>query len=281
MFQFLTAYEVGIPLPDKFDEWVAFSQRLMPPKDQPAVELGLLIARFLEAASVARFQILHDGERTTSVTMEKLIQVEAELAAWESSLDGIWLYKTEFRPHLPPAAVFDGKYHVYYDMWTARMWNHYRWARIVVNELILDLFRKYPTTGRHLIADKARHQRLQTVERLARDILTSTPSHWRHPLLGDKTPVPVEHKGGAGAGAAGLPVLLFHLKVAACAPDVPLEFWAWSYGVIECIRGDMGMQHAKEMMDALTAHKETLKKTKKGEFSTENHRTSEMAIQDG
>lgn len=137
----------------------------------------------------------------------------------------------------------------------ARIWNYYRWARILVNQMILDLAAKNPTSSHSLINLAATKDRLDTVRLLSRDILASTPSHWRHPLLGDKTPLPVQQQGGAGAGAAGIPVLLFHLKVAGCAPGVPLEYWQWSYGVIECIWGDMGMQHAKSMMDAMAVHR--------------------------
>lgn len=227
----------------------------MPPEDVPASELGSLIARFIELSSKARFSILRDGKPTTTAMIKNLIDMDDEFEQWEDSLDGYWLYKVEHGPHLPPAAVFEGEYHDYYDMWVARIWNYYRWARILVNQMILDLAAKNPTSSHSLINLAATKDRLDTVRLLSRDILASTPSHWRHPLLGDKTPLPVQQQGGAGAGAAGIPVLLFHLKVAGCAPGVPLEYWQWSYGVIECIWGDMGMQHAKSMMDAMAVHR--------------------------
>ena len=232
----------------------------MPPEDVPATRLGLLIARFIELSSKVRFSVLSDGTKTTTNMIKDLIDIDDEFEQWEDSLDGYWLYKVERGPHLPPAAVFEGEYHDYYDMWVARIWNYYRWARILASQLILDLVAKNPTSSHSLINLAAVDDRLGSVKVLARDILASTPCHWRHPLLGDKTPVPVQQKGGAGAGAAGVPVLLFHLKVAGCAPGVPLEYWQWSYSVIECIWGDMGMQHAKSMMDAMIAHRAEVNK---------------------
>jgi hypothetical protein len=256
--QFLTAYEVGIPLPAMFQEWVSFSQRAISPEDQPSITLGLLIARFIEMSSYVRFNVLNDGKPTTTSTIEKLLGLDDEFSDWEGSLDGFWRYKTEKSAHLPAAAVFEGEYHNYYDMWIARIWNHYRWSRILLNQLILDMVNSNPVSGQSLVSDDGRQERLAVIKRLARDILASTPSHWRHPLLGDNAAVPVQQKGGGGAGAAGVPILLFQLQVAACAPGVPPKFWNWAYGVLECIWGDMGMLHAKTMMDTMLAHRESM-----------------------
>ena len=241
-----------------FHDWMSFSQRTMLPEDKPAVKLGMLIASFVELSSSVRFNVLHDGKISINSTLEQFLTIDEELGDWEDSLDGSWCYKTERGSHLPPAAVFEGEYHNYYDMWVARIWNHYRWSRILVNQLILELGSNNTVSGQPLISAEGRRQRLATIRRLARDILASTPSHWRHPLLGDKTPVPVQQKGGAGAGSAGIPILLFHLRIAACAPGVPSGYLDWAYGVLECIWGDMGMHHAKAMMDELLAHRKSL-----------------------
>ncbi|KAG9255208.1 uncharacterized protein F5Z01DRAFT_635496 [Emericellopsis atlantica] len=260
---FLTAYEIGIALPAEFNDWVAFCQQGMPADDQRAPELGLMIARFIKLASYTRFNVLQDGIASTAATMQEAIDIEKGFEKWEDELDGHWLFTAEKTLHLPPAAVFQGEYHDYYDMWVARIWNYYRWARILANQQILDLADKYPASCGPLLArhyPNGRNDCIDTAGDMARDILASTPSHWRHPLLGDKTPLPVQQQGGAGAGAAGIPVLLFQLRAAACAPGVPIEYWSWAYGVMECVWGDMGMQHAKSMMDALLAHRESLRR---------------------
>lgn len=243
-----------------FHDWVSFSRRTMLPEDQPAVTLGPLIARFIEVSSFVRFSAFRDGNSATNSMLQQLIDIDEEFGDWENSLDGLWCYKTERAPHLPPAAVFEGEYHDYHDMWVARMWNHYRWSRILLNQLILDMSSKNTVSGQQLlISAEGRRECLKTIRRLARDILASTPSHWRHPLLGDSAAIPVQQNGVAGAGAAGIPVLLFQLQVAACAHGVLPEYWNWAYSVLECIWGDMGMKQAKAIMDTLLVHRDSLK----------------------
>ena len=257
-----------MPLPPMFHDWVSFSQRTILPEDKPAVKLGLVIARFVEIASFVRFSVPCGAKMSTNSTLEQLLDIEEELGDWEDSLDGTWCYKTERASHLPPAAVFEGEYHNYYDMWVARIWNHYRWSRILVNQLILELGSNNAVSGQPLISAEGRRQRLATIRRFARDTLASTPSHWRHPLLEDKTPALVQQKGGAGAGAAGIPILLFHLRIAACAPGVPPGYLNWAYGVLECIWGDMGMHQAKAMMESLLAHRKSLGNPESGKAMT-------------
>ena len=188
--------------------------------------------------------------------------MEAEFGAWGESLDGPWCYRTEVAQRLPPEAVFHGTYHVYHDIWVVRVLNHYRWARILNNQLILDLFDRNPISAQSLEDSSVSKQRLATIQALAGDVLAGTPAQWRHPLLKDEDLVCVENRGLDGAGSAGLAVLLFQLKVAACAPGVPDEYWTWTYGVVACIWGDMGMQHAKAMMDALVAHRDNPDKSR-------------------
>lgn len=225
----------------------------MPPEDVPAADLGSLIARFLKVSTRARSQKLRDGEATVRQTMEKLFKLDRELAVWEESLDGHWRYKTQHAPHLPPAAVFDGEHHIYYDMWVARIWNYYRWARILVNQVVLEMASRYPKSGSSMSEEIARKDRLKIITKESRDTLVSTPCHWRHPLLKGRMPESVEQLGGGRAGSAGLPILLFQLKVAGCAPGVPRNYWEWTYGIMNCIWGDMGMLHAKNMMDIMDA----------------------------
>ena len=76
--------------------------------------------------------------------------------------------------------------------------------------------------------------------------------------MDEKKQVPVVHNGTAGSGSAGIPVLLFQMKVAACAPGIPREYWEWAVGVMECIWGDIGMMHARSMKETLVAHREAL-----------------------
>lgn len=236
-----------------FHDWVSFARQVMQPVDVPAANLGRLIPQFIKLSVPARSRTFRDGEAGAREVIEKLVKLEMEFEAWEESLEGDWVYKTHHAPYLPAPAVFEGEYHAYHDMFVARIWNHYRWARVLINQVILETAAKYPKTSTALEADISHDKRLKTITKHSRDIIVSTCCHWRHPLLDGKMPPPVEQQGTAGVGAAGVSVLLFQLKVAACAPGAPREFWHWSYGIMNCIWGDMGMLQAKNLLDEMDA----------------------------
>lgn len=259
---FIPAYISNTDLPPTLYEWIAFSSSLLDPIDRPASDLGLLVGRSIQLSAYIQTRILSDGRPNTTSTLQKLMDLDADFVEWEQNLEGPWLYRTEKADHIPPEAVFQGHYHCYYDMWAARMWGHYRWARIIVNQAIVDFVNNYPLSSLPLVSATELQRRFEIIRILVRDVLVSTPSHWRHPLLEDKTPVPVDKLGGGGSGSAGIPVVLFHLKLAACAPGVPAAYFDWTYGVMECIWSDMGMLHAKSMMEAMKAHKDALHRAK-------------------
>lgn len=255
--QFIHAQADGTPVGDAFKDWIASSRVRLGPADEPAIDLGLLIVRFLEQSAFVRNHVVIDGRPNTASTLQKMLDLDAEFSAWEDNLTGPWLYRTETSQLLPPMAVFQGEYHFYYDLFFARMWNHYRWARILLNEMILDFTNNNPLSGLPLLPVLEQFSRVRSIQKLCKDMLVSTPCHWRHPLLSDNPVVFFEQLSGAGSGAAGVPVLLFHIKTAACASGIPVEYWEWGLGVIECIWSDMGMLHAKSMMELMRAHRST------------------------
>ncbi|KAH6687532.1 hypothetical protein EV126DRAFT_432603 [Verticillium dahliae] len=258
---FIPIQVTAMEVPREFFDWISFGTRLQHPTDQPSTDLAFLIARFVQISSFIQGHVLSDGQPKTTNTIRQLLSLDTELGAWADSLEGQWLYRTEKAPDLPPRAVFRGEYHLYFDVWFARIWNYYRWARILVDQNLLDLINQNPISSLPLVSVARRAQVLETIRALARDVLVSTPSHWRHPLLDDAAQITVESAGGGGSGAAGLPALLFQLKVASCAPGVPKSYWAWALDIIQTIWGDMGMLHARSMMEAMRAHQDALDRT--------------------
>ena len=251
-----------MPIPDNFYDSVEFAHSNQKALDYPSVDVGYLIARFIDTASFVRHNIVRDGRAKANQTLREMIELDGEFGSWEKELQGPWLYRTEKADHLPREAVSQGEHHVYYDLFFARIWGHYRWARMLLNQMILDFASKNPLSALPLQSPSERDDRLRYIKKLARDILVSTPCHWRHPLLNDNAPRFLVQVGGAGSGSAGVPILLFHLKAAACAPGVPDEYLNWALGVIECTRSDMGMLGAKSMMDAMRMHRDGKPKKK-------------------
>lgn len=256
--QFIPAHISSIPVPKTFFDSVEFARSNQNPIDYPSVDVGYLISRFIDISCIVQRSVLRDGKPKTTATLQQMIELDSDFASWELGLKGPWLYRTETTQDLPPEAVFQGRHHVYFDLWFARMWGYYRWARILLNQMILSFANSNPMSSLPLQSANERDDRFRLIKKLARDILVSAPSHWRHPSLTANAPKFVVEDGGAGSGAAGVPILLFHLKAAACAPGVPLEYWEWAQGIIECIWADMGMLHAKSMMDAMRTHRDGL-----------------------
>ena len=172
----------------------------------------------------------------------------------ETSIAQAFPYETR-HGEFPSEAVFRGKYHIYRKSWGCRIWNHYRWVRIVVNQTILELTDRYPVSSMPLISAVWRRHSFDVIKRLAEDTLTSTPSQWRHPVLPDEAARSLEASGQGGSGAVGLPGLLWHLKIAGCAPGVPEELWHWSYNVIQCVWRSMGMSHARLLAEVMDGHR--------------------------
>lgn len=259
-WQFIPIQVAGIEVPRQLFDWIAVATQLQYEIDKPATELAVLIARFLQISAFVEAQVLSDGRPKTSNAIRQLLDLDADLAAWVGGLKGEWVYQTGKAPHLSQRALFRGEYHVYHDVLIARTWNYFRWARILVNQILIDLVDKSPVSSLPLVSVARRSQAFRVVRKLAKETLVSTPSHWKHPLLEDSR-ITVENAGGGGAGAAGVPALIFQLKVASCAPGIPFEYWQWALDAVTTVWGDMGMLYARIVIEAMRAHQDNVQRS--------------------
>lgn len=233
------------------------SENIASTPDKPSTELIRMLARLVHLSTFVSRHVLVDGHpKTTEVILEAL-EIDTQLEAWESGQEGIWVVAEECDKSLPPDAVFDGCYHVYTDMWTARVWNHYRWSRLLVNDMLARFAESYPISAGPLLSASHQLQTRNCIIRVARDMLVSIPTHYRHPRLEpahrrllDKT------SGGAGMGAAGIPTLLFQIRLAGCAPFVPAPYRAWVRSILETIWADTGMTQAKAQAELVAKAQE-------------------------
>lgn len=93
---------------------------------------------------------------------------------------------------------------------------------------------------------------LATIRRVARDLLVSIPTHYRHPRLERKHRAYIDKtSGGAGIGVAGVPNLLFRIQVAGSAPGVPRHYTAFARNMLETIFADTGMLQARGLAETL------------------------------
>ncbi|KAK1756191.1 white-opaque regulator 1 [Echria macrotheca] len=241
-------------LPPAFFDWIHLGSSTAVPEDVPAVQLIAIIARFVQLAALIRSRLLKDGRSETLDILKQALEIERELDEWETRQQDPWLFREERvgGNFFPPDAVFEGCYHVYTDMWTARVWTNYRFARILVNQLLVEAIERFPTTAPSLLSADQQRRSLDVIRRVARDTLVSTPTHYRHPRLERRHRELVEKtSGGAEIGAVQIPTLLFQLKVAAAAPGVPHSYYVWAREMLRTVFADTGMLQARRLGDIL------------------------------
>ncbi|KAI2470627.1 hypothetical protein F4781DRAFT_390027 [Annulohypoxylon bovei var. microspora] len=248
------------PLPPAFFDTLKFCKQLMQGVPEScSVDLGLAIARLLQLLKITERTILTDEHPTTDDLTRQFIQLDDAFDSIESHLLGAFPF-TQNQGEYPSSAVFRGKWHKYNEVWGARIWNHYRWARILGIQRLVKFMADCPISCSQIIPTARRTRCYITVERLAEDILISTPSHWHHPMLDRDVTQDFEAGGFGNSGAVGVPSLLWHLTVAGCAPNVPLDYWKWAYNVLQVIWKQMGMQHAFALSELMEAHRNKLDK---------------------
>lgn len=247
-------------LPAKFFDWIqdGASSGFLPRDEQPSVDLLLILARFVQLHVKTSTTVFVDGREATAAVMRRLLDLDAALDRWEATQDGKWIYEVYTDESLPPEGVYRQTYHRYSDVWSSRIWNHYRWGRILTNQMLLEMVIKYPMTTASVLSVGQQDGHYETIRRVAVDTLISVPTHYKHPKLTWEHLDICQTHGGAGAGAVGIPHLLFHLQVAACAPGIPYDIWKWAVDLMETTWADLGMLHAKGLAEASRNHRESL-----------------------
>ncbi|KAK4177356.1 hypothetical protein QBC36DRAFT_135188 [Triangularia setosa] len=241
-------------LPGPFQQWLSMGSSMVTPTDRPSAELIPPIVELVKLSTYVRSQHFIDGQQAVTDMVRAAVALDAQFGAWEDRQDGAWTVIEEQvnNNFFPPEAVFEGRYHIYTDMYIARIWNHYRWARIMLSQLLLESVQRFPTSSSSLISDQKLQQIQDCIIRLVRDTLVSIPTHYRHPNL---QPVHLEYfdktQGGAVIGIAGIPTLLFEIKVAGVAPGIPRHYRTWALGILETIWAKMGMYQSKVLSGML------------------------------
>ncbi|KAI1326091.1 hypothetical protein F5Y16DRAFT_249588 [Xylariaceae sp. FL0255] len=249
------------PLPPGFFECLKLCKKLLSSTAEDfIVDIAALIARLIHLL-LSITQTAHvDDQPPTDSMIQQLLLANSGLDHYE----GLMICAFPFVVHQfeqPSPAIFRGKWHKYEDIWGARIWNHLRWARLLLANKLVEIMAKYPMSSARFISPKRTAQFYTKIERTAKDLLRSTPSHWHHPALEDATAKRMAAAGKGGAGAAGLPTLLWHLVIAGCAPNVPPDFWDWGHECLQVVWRSMGMQHAVALSEVMEEHRKTLQET--------------------
>ncbi|QRD86814.1 hypothetical protein F9C07_2202260 [Aspergillus flavus] len=195
--------------------------------DTPLVDLVAHVARLL---SQARMNLASD-------TVSSAATIDRYLLRWKHSLPPRWIYQTIRGPvsNRSPSHLkfyYTQVYHVYPDLWACNIWNFYRSARILLNQLILNTAE---------ISYQAEHVQIrETVAQLATEIAESVPFALR--LVDNRaTEVPsLDHCLGGFT-------ILWPLYVAANTSPLGSTLREWVVERLETIGNDMGIGQAQFM----------------------------------
>ncbi|CAK7213371.1 hypothetical protein SCUCBS95973_001781 [Sporothrix curviconia] len=301
MFELISCHAAHMTVPPVVAEYISNTYREKPTDDQIMSQLLLTLIDFINLSAYVHHQVLIDGRPDMVDHIVQALQLEARLISWELGISekGLWKYDICETTRLPPEACYKGRFHRYSDISTARIWGYYRWARILLNEMLLEFIEKCPlsvagaltqlkmdnakssgmaifeTSGADTrdtgaeATEKLRRKALKVIQKCAEDTFISTPVYWRHPSIPLEdystvaTPAPIYGQNG-GTGVAGLMPTLFHLYIAACAPGVPEEDWNWVLAMIDTVWAFLGLRQARTLADKMRAHREALKRQEMG-----------------
>ena len=102
-----------------------------------------------------------NGEVTDpQVIRETALEIDGDLETWRAGVPRNWRYATIDATEAPVATYFDGKRHVYPNLWIADVWNNWRTLRILVNQIIVqnELRSSVPDNAQKSIALSIIHQ---------------------------------------------------------------------------------------------------------------------------
>ncbi|CAG8896951.1 unnamed protein product [Penicillium egyptiacum] len=207
-----------------------------PPEILPGVDLVDILIRF------AKFNAyLLQQEPDARAVVDSALLFEDELHKWETQLPSNWSFTV--KESNTCGYTFRGQYHIYKDMWVSRVFNHYRWARLLANETIVSQISKMARPTPNDVIQ--RQQALGTISCMAIDICAGVASQEAISEQGvaeDTSHIPLLN---------GTFMLLFPLGVAGGAAGTPDEVHDWVVGTLKRIGYTIGIRRALEMIPQL------------------------------
>jgi hypothetical protein len=187
-----------------------------------------------------------------SAIIRDALLLETDLTEWRATLPCNWTYNIRVTPQTDCKfkGTYDGEYHLYKDHWIARMWDHYRWTRILVHELILEHLPRLSLT--HAEIYKQQEQSLTIISHLATTICASV---WSQLKLPDPS-IP-----GSYPQLTSVFMLLWHLRVAGSAVGVPQALHEWVLRILTSIGQEMGIRQTKMVIYRTTYQRQHWKST--------------------
>lgn len=171
-----------------------------------------------------------------SSILETCMNIDEQLDSWSKRAPPSMLYSSVFLDTIPEE-ICDGYYHTYSDTFMAYLWNCYRSARIVTNQLILGLLNSDKAAAMSTLDSTEQSQKsLFLIRNLISEVLASVPFHlgFQNP---DMDPPP----------AIGGLLLIWNLYKVTAIGMAAGRIRDWTIGRLEYIRRTMGIQQAQTL----------------------------------
>ena len=234
-------------LPDESQEWL---NRLEP---GPSTYLAQCIYKISRIRAAAPELLV--GDLTQQPTQQHLVQLlhqgismDVELQSWSDSISEPYRYKElsiANAPRQPTSNLLPmqpSNVHVYHDIWAASLWNHYRFARIRLLEILVDCESRLDFIENLEMRLQESSISLknwnEAIIKMVDDICASVPF-----LMGD-IDVQGNLNGGSGGIALGGYYLLWPLHVASSARTIGADQKAWIKGRLRHLGTVMGINQA-------------------------------------
>lgn len=214
-----------------------------PEQDLPAIPLAQIISVIVSS------RVEYQTEQIDPINgYQKALIIDAALKDWEAQLPEAWKFETRAVTELDDMNfIYNGQTHIYRDMWTSRIWHNYRWARILVNELILAHMAQLGPF--YSEAHPQQKQSSETINTMATDTCVSVSSQF----CGQNAR---QAKDRQLPNVSGCFLLLFPLAVAGSAVGVSEELYTYCMKTLKTFGNKLGIAQSLEIMPAMKRRRE-------------------------
>ena len=121
------------------------------------------------------------------IICETAFEIDDDLEAFRAGIPWYWEYTTVDATDAPTGTFFDGKRHVYPNLWVAEVWNNWRTLRILINQIILQ------SELRVGMSDQAQRS-LELIHRFCAELCISAASFAHSPRKSSPSPCQSHYK---------------------------------------------------------------------------------------
>lgn len=205
-------------------------------KDAPAAAVAGFFSRLTAMSAAAT----RDASTNAADLIEQALSLENDMRYWQENIQTDWKF-TLAEVAEPSENIYDKTVLNYRDVWTTRIWNDFRLARILANEFILN--HSAPVQPSFIISVSQQDECISNISKMAKDICCSVSND----ILGRD-----DDDGYAPDSPSRLTCCFFTLhplSVAAGAIGVNQQTHDWALRRLEGIGGRMGIQQALNLAE--------------------------------